>query len=187
MTVRKRLFGLFAAILVFVAGCGKMTGSFPGLSSKKEKGFIGKAKRDFLSPDREAAILDFAFGAIDAMDSSGKTMQREYENCKVTGGKMFDYFKLPKTEDEYWAVELEFVGNDKETKKETKGIAILQYFFTYSEESTLQSDGTYLKEAGRKKDLMGFYCSGREEEIKIIRMTVKKSFDSMKAMGRMMR
>lgn len=120
MIKRRIAFGLVALALVVVAGCGK-----GGVSSRKEKQLIEKAKSDLLDPE-VIGIADSGFDMFQVTEGLDSPSMSAFGDIEVTGGRMFDYVKLTKDE-AYWAVELDLVARNAETDEERYGIAILQY------------------------------------------------------------
>jgi len=163
---RRIIVGLLA--LAFVAGCGK-----GGLSSKKAKQLIEKAKSDFMDPD-VVGIADFAFDVIDMTEDSKSPPTSAFDHVEITEGRMFDYVKMPKDE-AYWAVELDFVARNTETDEERYGTAVLQY-------------GSYVVNGVHREAHLMFSLTGTtEQEIENNKTAVSASLNSLRAAGKMMR
>ena len=173
MITRRVVFGALALALVFMVGCGKKVQAPKGMSSQKAKECIEKAKQDFLSGDK-VGIGDFATGVIEMMSDDPNPGRGDFENCRVTKAKVFDYFKSSYS-GSAWAVELEFVGTLRKTKEEKQGIAILQYY-------PASRDGGKMQD-----ELMFLHTALTDQGISQIRMTAKKSFDGMRKMDRQAR
>ena len=114
-----------------------------------------------------STATDFAFQLIDMMPSqSGLSLTDKYVNRKILKGTLFDYLKRS-TGDAYWAVELEFVGVNKRTRKKTKSIAMLQY-------------GKFTVTGKKEEQLMYVFTGTTSQEIAIIRKNTKDFFNTMR-------
>jgi len=101
---------------------------------KNEKTLIERAKKDFLSGNW-TTLSDMPVQFLQMADPKFKNpLQRQFDNCRINKSRMFDYFKSSEGE-EWWAVEFDFVGIDKETNTEKHGVAILTYSTGHYRES----------------------------------------------------
>jgi hypothetical protein len=143
-----------------------------GLPLKREQELIEIARKDFLSG--EVGHGDFAMAVAKMADGSDPLAAEEYEDVKVTGGRIFDYVELPK-DDAMWAVELDLVARARESGEARRGVAILQY-------------GTFIMNGAREKAGLMFSQAGyTQAEIEKNRQAIRASLDSCRAMKRAMR